>query len=836
MNIGKYFEWNPRTALLLVLLATALVFLPCLNAGFITNWDDDAYILNNPYIKDWNWENIRHIFTSLHRGLYKPLTLLTFMAEYTVAGANPLVFHATNIALHLLNCGLVFAIAGRLLPGALTIPFITALLFGIHPMHVESVAWIAERKDVLYASFFLGSLLFYLKYRKDSFRHDYLMSCVLFLCSLLVKPMGVTMPFILLLTDWFSGRKMDRHSLPDKAFYLVTAVACAIFSVHTTSEAGAIFSFPDYTRFDNLLVGFMGIALYTIRLFLPFGLSAVYPLPIKESGLMPAVYYAVPLVVTAFYAALFRICRGNKPVLFAAAFMLLSILPGLQFIPSAPTIAFDHYSYIAYIGPFLCMGLFMEKLLSGILANNTEKRNAAIAAAALLCVVLCGASFRRCLVWNNPLSLFSDVLEKYPDSAISYTARGNTYLLLGRKEEALEDLNKSLSMQDSASARMNRATIYRATGRPELALEDLQTVIAKYPEVNGLYVNLGGVYELLEQKEKALECYDKAIELNPKDFNAYTNRAIMAFERHDYEKADADYEKAIDLSKGYSAAAQYNYGLLLQTRGRTEDALHRFSRALAIDPGFPSARLARGNLCFALGDFKCVREDYGVLIANGINIPEIHMKRAAALFQLGDRQGALSAFDELVLRDPSNLDAIFNRAMLKLQTGDTEGALKDFTKTLTLKPDSAPAYLNRGNTYLKLGKAREAVADLTKAVNLQPRETKIYNSLGKARLLAGDQAGALAAYGKAIAIDGKYVIAYVNRAEVFAARKDYAAAKADLDRAIALEPNFSQAYDARAYVLTMAGKKDEAELDRRKAHSLNPNLAGSGQRFVVADK
>lgn len=827
MNTGKYFEWNSRNALILVLLATAVAFLPCLNADFIVNWDDDAYILNNPFIKEWNWENIKHLFTSLHRGLYKPLTLLTFMAEYTVAGPNPLVFHATNLVLHLLNCALVFAVAARLAPGAITIPFITALLFGIHPMHVESVAWIAERKDVLYSAFFLGSLLAYIKYKEDNSRRNYLVSCALFLCSLLVKPMGITMPFILLLTDWFSGKKLDRAALTDKAFYLVAAAACAVFSVHTTSEAGAIFSFPDYTRFDNALVGFMGIALYTIRLFVPAGLSAIYPLPDKAAGHMPALYYAVPFLVVAFYATLFRLFRHNRPVIFGAAFMLLSILPGLQFIPSAPTVAFDHYSYIAYIGPFLCAAIFLDKLLSQTLAANGDRRNAATAGIAVAFVLLGAASFSRCMVWKNPLTLFNDVLEKYPQAAIGYTARGNTYLLMGDREKAFEDLDKSLSIQDSASARMNRATIYRTMGKPQLALEDLQTVIRKYPEVNGLYVNMGGVYEMLGDKAKALECYNKAIELNPEDFNAYTNRAIMAFERRDFEAAGADYEKAILLSKGYSAAAQYNYGLLLQARGRAEDALARFSRAIELDPAFPSAILARGNICFALGDFACAKDDYGSLLNRGMDMPELRAKRAAAMFNLGDKKGALEAFDELLRRNPSDLDGTFNRGMLKVAMGDNEGAIADFGKTLALKPDSAPAYLNRGNTYLKTGRLKEAVADLAKASALRQNDAKTLNSLGKAKFLAGDAGGALAAYGKAIAADAKYTLAYVNRAEIYAGRKNYAAAKADLDRAIALEPNLQPAREARAYVVSLMDGKGTQGNNVLKSYSFNSSPADS---------
>lgn len=827
MNTGKYFEWNQRNSLIIVLLVTAVVFLPCLSADFIANWDDDAYILNNPFIKEWNWENIKYIFTSLHRGLYKPLTLLTFMAEYTLAGPNPLVFHATNIILHLLNCALVFAVAARLAPGAAVIPFTTALLFGIHPMHVESVAWIAERKDVLYSAFFLGSLLAYLKYKADNSRRHYLVSCALFLCSLLVKPMGITMPFILLLTDWFVGRKLDRAALTDKVFYLVAAGACAVFSVHTTSEAGAIFSFPNYTRFDNALVGFMGTALYTIRLFVPVGLSAIYPLPAKASGHMPALYYAVPFLVIAFYAALFRFFRHNRPILFGAAFMLLSILPGLQFIPSAPTVAFDHYSYIAYIGPFLCAAIFMDRFLSRTGAEKAEMRNALIAAGIVACVLLGAASFNRCMVWKNPLTLFSDVLEKYPEAAIGYTARGNTYLLMGDREKAFDDLNKSLSIQDSASARMNRATIYRTIGKPELALEDLQTVIKKYPEVTGLYVNMGGTYEMLGDKAKALECYGKAIELNPEDFNAYTNRAIMAFERQDFEKAEADYEKAILLSKGYSAAAQYNYGLLLQARGRAENALARFSRAIELDPSFPSARLARGNICFALGDFTCARDDYGMLLDRGMEMPELRAKRAAAMFNLGDKKGALEAFDELLRRNPADLDGTFNRGMLKVAMGDNEGAIADFGKTLSLKPDSAPAYLNRGNTYLKIGRMKEAVADLTKAAAMRRNDAKTLNSLGKAKYLSGDAAGALASYGKAIAADAKYALAYANRAEVYAGRKDYTAAKADLERAIALEPNLQPARQALAYVMSRMDGQKTADRSILKAYSSGSAPAAS---------
>ena len=215
--------------LCLILLIVFGAFLPSLKNGFV-NWDDDCYVLNSSSISSSiSASNLKSIFTSFSVGHYQPLTILSYAFDYQLFKLNPYYYHLTNLILHLLNSLLVFYLI-YLLSGNIGVSFITAILFGIHPLHVESVAWISERKDVLYSFFFLLSCIIYLYYlTKERNSKYYLLSLFLFLCSLLSKSMAVTLPLLLLLMDYYLKRKPNKELLLDKIpYFFLTAISCII--------------------------------------------------------------------------------------------------------------------------------------------------------------------------------------------------------------------------------------------------------------------------------------------------------------------------------------------------------------------------------------------------------------------------------------------------------------------------------------------------------------------------------------------------------------------------------------------------------------------------------
>ncbi len=227
-------SWTP----IAIAAFTALLYLHSLPNNF-TVFDDDVYIINNPFLKDFSARGIWAIVTSFYSSNYHPFTTLTWFFEYNLFGLNPLPFHLVNTALHVLNTWLVYKLAANL-SGRQVTAAVVALLFGVHPMHVESVAWISERKDVLYAAFYLSSLLVYLRYTAQGYRQkDYVGTLLLFGASLLSKSAAVTLPVLLLAIDIYKGRKMDARAITEKIPFFVLSVVFGIITAYYRSVRAA---------------------------------------------------------------------------------------------------------------------------------------------------------------------------------------------------------------------------------------------------------------------------------------------------------------------------------------------------------------------------------------------------------------------------------------------------------------------------------------------------------------------------------------------------------------------------------------------------------------------
>ncbi len=260
---------------LILVLVTAAAFLPSLRNDF-TNWDDQVVVLKNPLIRDLSASNLLRFFWEIPQDVYKPLVLISYALEYRFFDLQPRVYHATNLFFHLLNVLLVFGLFSSLMRDR-RVGFLTALLFAVHPMRVESVAWISARKDVLYGFFFLGACWVYLGYARTLRGRSYWACFGLFLCSLLCKPMAVSFPFLLGVFDIFCGRKISKRMLAEKIPFCIPAAVFSFFHMVILSKSGPI---AHVVRGSGYLLYLSDVlAAYPLRLLWPAGLCAVYPFP-----------------------------------------------------------------------------------------------------------------------------------------------------------------------------------------------------------------------------------------------------------------------------------------------------------------------------------------------------------------------------------------------------------------------------------------------------------------------------------------------------------------------------------------------------------------------------
>jgi hypothetical protein len=323
-------RWKYYVPLAIILVLSFIVYLPVLQNGLI-DWDDHVYIKNNPLIHSFN---LKEIFSQYVSGNYHPLTILTFAIEYQFFGLNETGYHAVNLLLHLLNVLLVFYTV-FLLSDKVGVALLASLLFGIHPLHVESVAWAAELKDLLYTLFFLASYIFYLKYLKNPKRKLYIFAILLFLASLLSKAMAASLPVVLLLTDYFKGRKINKEIILEKVPFFLLAITFGVVALIAQKSSGAIADIEIFTFPQRIVFASYGFITYLLKLILPLQLSAFYPYPIASGGDIPVLYYFYVLFFSGFAAFVIYSLRFSKKIFFGTGFFAVTVFLVLQLLPVA---------------------------------------------------------------------------------------------------------------------------------------------------------------------------------------------------------------------------------------------------------------------------------------------------------------------------------------------------------------------------------------------------------------------------------------------------------------------------------------------------------------------
>lgn len=529
--------------LLLPAFLSAIVFIPMLSNGF-TNWDDQRYVTENAMLIGPDW---KAIFSSPVVSNYHPLTMLTLAINYQVSALDPFSYHLVNWILHILNTILVAFLAYKLSSGNRWVAIITALFFGIHPMHVESVAWISERKDVLYTFFFLLALIWYNDYLRERSLKKYLVVLLWFVASLLSKPAAVTLPLILLLMDWYRGR-----SFRDKNFWLEKIplfLLAALFGVLTLIyQAEEAIANPEYyPLWQKLIFAAYGFGEYFRRLFWPFPLSTIHPFP--DQGIVPAIYYPSILLTFCVIGVLWFF-RRNKDLLFGVVFFAINLVLVLQVLAFGNSVISERYTYVPYIGLVFSLAMLWAKSnLSPMLKN-----------AFLALFVFAGLAFsiatnNQVKVWHDSMTLWSNAIDVYPRSYVARSNRGN-YLITDLKayDQGLIDYNIALEvMPDHINSLENRAIIFLHKEDYQAALNDAEMFIKYHPEMPRGYFLKAFTLDRLGRADEAIAEYTRSIALDPKNAEPLANRGIIFYNsKKDYVSAKADFDAAIQLdsSKG----------------------------------------------------------------------------------------------------------------------------------------------------------------------------------------------------------------------------------------------------------------------------------------------
>ena len=537
-------------SILSVAVITALCLFPLLRNGF-TNWDDEYYVVNNSLLRGPDWIGI---FTRPVVSNYHPLTVLSLAANFAISGKDPRSYLILNLLLHLLNVVLVFVFIYSISHRQTLVAFFTALIFGIHPMHVESVAWISERKDLLYTLFYLLALIQYWQFLQSRKPLRLWLCFLLFVFSLLSKPAAIVLPLVLFLMDYWQQRSITRQVVLEKIPFVLVAALFAIITLKLQSVT-AMTSLDLYPFWVRLFFASYAVMVYFLWFFVPYPLSAFHPFP--EPGHLGLVIYLAPLFLAALLFVIWQF-RKNRLVVFGLMFFLVNILLVLQLIPIGMTIVSERYTYVPYIGLAFLFTMLASEYLK-------EKRLVPAIAGAVVIFSLFGfLTFNRTQVWKDSDSLWSDVINHYPDAS------------LPRGERAQSNYSKATMIDEAAAAQLF-----------ERIIEDCTVVINKETDASNSNGKKGGTsmykmrsvaYNSLKQYEKALADIEAWLAINPEDSEALYQRGTLLVNHYKkYSEALADFNRAIQINpqgKYYlnRSICHYNLGDLAKARTDAEMA------------------------------------------------------------------------------------------------------------------------------------------------------------------------------------------------------------------------------------------------------------------------
>lgn len=573
--------WAPGLALVITIFA----FTTALNNDFV-NWDDDRNFYDHPVIKNTTkktfWEDTKTIFTSGVIGNYNPLTNWTFAIEKVYFGFDkPFNWHLNNLLLHLICVLLVYKIAILFRigwEGAL----IVALLFGIHPMRVESVAWVTERKDVLFGVFYLAAIWQYIKYKHDLKKNRWIWMTLFFILSLLSKIQAVSLPLSLLAIDYYFDKQWSFRRILNKLPFLALSLFFGILGVIMLKNFGSLDTVTETTQFSfiqRLFIGSFSFCIYLIKFFIPYELSPLYPYPVS----LPYYFYFSMIVAPlTLFLLLWAYKKGKKMIFFGMAFFIINIIFLLQILGAGQGFLADRFTYIAYLGLFLIVGYYVDQLI----VNTSSYKKPVLAGLSIYLLVLTAITYQQNKIWKNSATLWTHVLKYYDKVTLPYGNRANYYRDNKMYEEAIADYNKTLNMKpDQPQAYNSRARLYfdLAKGRDSLllALADYNKAIELLPSDGEFWTNRGATYARLGDLNKAIENLTEGIKLKPDHATAYMNRSIMYHNINRPDLALNDIEKYLELVPNH-ADLWYEKGRTQRALGREKESIASFDKAIQI--------------------------------------------------------------------------------------------------------------------------------------------------------------------------------------------------------------------------------------------------------------
>ncbi len=644
-------------------VATLTAFWQVTLCDFI-NFDDPVYVTENIHIMHGlTLKGIVWAFTTTYAHFWHPLTMASHMLDVQLFGLNPHGHHLTSLLFHIANTLLLFFILNRTTQAPWKSAFVAAL-FALHTLNVESVAWVAERKDVLSTFFWMLTLVAYIRYVDHPRLKSYLAVVALFILGLMAKPMLVTLPFVMILLDYWPLKRFEQKKpLPEtgaepdepvstneektqgKKKPAVKAIAreaklaehkhdwavfrlllvekiplfalIPLFSVLTyIAEGEAVTHLPSQVWISNALVSYV---IYIGKMFWPANLAVFYPHP----GLWPLRQAAgAGLLLCAVTVTVIMTAKRFPYLVVGWLWFAGTLAPVIGIVQIGAFGRADRYTYIPMIGLFIIVAWAIPDLI-----KKWRYRKYTLLSLSAMSVACCFiVTWTQVKYWRDSMTMFDHTLKVTDNNYIAYTKRGGAKCQLGMYKEAIVDYDRAIEIDpDIVEVYLNRGNAYASLGNQKQALMDYNRAIELKPGLAEIYYNRGTVYAAIGNKEHAVEDYDRTIKLDPEYVKAYINRGNIYVALGNQKQALMDYGKAIEIAPE-DAKAYYNRGTVHAALGNQKQAIDDYDRAIDINPEFAEAYFKRAMSYNSLGDKKQTSEDMNTSAGLGCKAAQVFLK------------------------------------------------------------------------------------------------------------------------------------------------------------------------------------------------------------------
>jgi tetratricopeptide (TPR) repeat protein len=713
--------WRTVVVCTLLVGATIAVYGQALRFDFVA-YDDPQYVTEHARVRGGlTAEGLAWAFSGEHLGNWHPLTSLSYMLDAELHGVSSRAFHFTNVVLHVLNTLLLLAVL-RSMTGAFYRSALVAALFALHPLHVESVAWVSERKDVLSTFFGFLSMALYVAYARRGGPGRYLLAALLLALSLMAKPMLVTLPVVFLLLDyWPLGRIEDERAAAgdgrvhgaarsrwgsdrmgplvlEKLPFLALSFAASLVTIMVQRPA-SIEAVPVPLRLANALVSYVR---YILKAVWPSSLGPLYPHPNLPGGVPWAAWQVAGAAVLLAAVTILAIGARRRPyVLVGWLWYLGTLVPVIGLVQVGPQAMADRYTYVPLIGLFLvavwgCADLVGERHVSSDSRRLVPRM--ALAASGLLLAALAARAWDQARHWRSSLALFSHAVEVAPTSAVMHTSLGVVLDRQGETDEAVQHYRRALVLD---------------------------------PQFPAAHTNLGIVLYKHGKVDEALRYYREALRLEPDSAKAHNNLgvALQARDRrgqqdsHDVndglDEAIEHYRRSLEIDPGF-AEAHNNLAFALQRLGKLDEAIHHYREALRVLPAVASIHAHLAGALYAKHMVDEAIGHYRLAVQLGPGDAVNRNNLGYLLHARGQAAEAIVEYEQALAVHPQYAEARNNLGLALVDTGRIDDAIAQYRLALEIRPDYVNAHVNLGAALHARGEIEEAIAHYRRALDLRP--------------------------------------------------------------------------------------------------------------------